>query len=144
MVLPELPNLDESLEADSIEVPEMPEVGGESEPVPALEQTPAPPLVNDGRFWPWPASEAWDPRQIHREVVTALELSKAGKKNEAEVTIDTLGPHLTDDNVDLLYHIGMVLKQIGRDENVSWMLARANETMPGNEHVSSAITHLKS
>jgi hypothetical protein len=36
----------------------------------------------------------------------------------------------------------MVLKQIGRDENVSWMLTRAHEAMPDNEHVSSAITHL--
>ena len=143
MVLPELPNLDESPEVDSIELPDVPET--DSEPVPALEPAPvpAPPLVNDGRFWPWPASEAWDPRQIHREVVIALELSKSGKKNEAEATIDALGPHLTDENVDLLYHIGMVLKQIGRDENVSWMLARANEALPDNEHVSSAITHLK-
>jgi len=147
MVLPELPNLDESPEVDSIELPDVPEIDSEPVPAPALESAPVPvptpPLVNDGRFWPWPASEAWDPRQIHREVVFALELSKAGKKNEAEATIDALGPHLTDNNVDLLYHIGMVLKQIGRDENVSWMLTRAHEAMPDNEHVSSAITHLK-
>ena len=118
----------------------------EPEQIQALEseQMPAspPPLPNSDRFWPWPASEAWDPRKIHREVVSALELSKVGKNGEAEATIDALGPHLTAENVDLLYHIGMVLKQIGRDENVSWMLARANEVMPGNEHVSSAITHL--
>ena len=140
MVLPELPNLDETPEPEQMPIPE-PEQIPASEPEQIA--APAPSLPNSGRFWPWPASEAWDPRKVHREVVSALELSKSGKNGEAEATIDALGPHLTDDNVDLIYHIGMVLKQIGRDENVSWMLARANETMPGNEHVLSATTHLK-
>ena len=94
------------------------------------------------RIWPWAEAEAWDARQVHREVVSALELVKSGKNEDAASTIDTLGPHLTDENIDLIYHIGMVLKQLGRVEEVKTMLERANSAMPGNEHVSSAVAHL--
>ena len=67
---------------------------------------------------------------------------KSGKNDDAASIIDTLGPHLTDENIDLIYHIGMVLKQLGRVEEVKTMLERANSAMPGNEHVSSAVAHL--
>ena len=79
---------------------------------------------------------------MHREVVLALEQVKGGKVDQATSTIDALGPHLTDDNIDLIYHIGMVLKQLGRIEEVKSMLERANLAMPNNEHVSSAMAHL--
>ena len=94
------------------------------------------------RIWPWAESDAWDARQVHREVVSALELVKSGKNEDAASTIDTLGPHLTDENVDLIYHIGMVLKQLGRTDEVKVMLDRAKIAMPNNEHVSSAVAHL--
>ena len=94
------------------------------------------------RIWPWAESDAWDARQVHREVVSALELVKSGKTEEAASTIDTLGPHLTNENIDLIYHIGMVLKQLGRVDEVKAMLEKAKLAMPNNEHVSSAVTHL--
>ena len=81
-------------------------------------------------------------RQVHREVVTALEQVKSGKISEATTIIDNLGPHLTNDNIDLIYHIGMVLKQIGRTDSVKSMLENANIVMPDNEHVASAQAHL--
>jgi hypothetical protein len=109
---------------------------------PVEEPIPAPEPEDDGRFWPWPAAEPWDPRQIHREVVSALEDAKSGKIESATKTIEELGPHLDDANVDLLFHIGLVLKQIGRKNDVSWMLARANAALPESEHVSSAVAHL--
>ena len=62
--------------------------------------------------------------------------------DEASATIDALGPHLTDENVDLIYHIGMVLKQLNRIDEVKSMLTKANEVMPGNQHVTSATAHL--
>ena len=64
------------------------------------------------------------------------------RPDEAASTIDSLGPHLTDENIDLIYHIGMVLKQLERSEEVKTMLVRANTQMPGNQHVSSAMAHL--
>ena len=93
-------------------------------------------------IWPWSPSESWDARVVHREVVSALEQVKSGHISEATSTIDTLGPHLSDDNIDLIYHIGMVLKQIGRTDEVKSMLERAKLAMPDNEHVSSAVAHL--
>ena len=93
-------------------------------------------------IWPWSPSESWDARIVHREVVSALEQVKSGHISEATSTIDALGPHLGDDNIDLIYHIGMVLKQIGRTDEVKSMLERAKLAMPDNEHVSSAVAHL--
>ena len=67
---------------------------------------------------------------------------KSGKKIEAASVIDSLGPHLTNDNVDLIYHIGMVLKQLERTDEVRVMIQKANASMPENEHISSAMAHL--
>lgn len=114
--------------------------------VPMAEPTPAPQVepqpVLEQRIWPWAASDSWDPRIIHREVVSALEQVKSGRIDEAAKTIDTLGPHLSDENIDLIYHVGMVLKQINRIEEAKAMLERAKLAMPDNEHVSSAAAHL--
>ena len=94
------------------------------------------------RIWPWAEADACDARQVYREVVSALEMVKSGKTDDAASTIDTLGPHLTDENIDMIYHIGMVLKQLGRIDEVKSMLERAKSVMPDNEHVSSAVAHL--
>jgi|TARA_B110000914_G_scaffold209327_1_gene207564 hypothetical protein len=114
--------------------------------VPMAEPSPAPQVetqpVLEQRIWPWAASDSWDPRIIHREVVSALEQVKSGRIDEATKTIDTLGPHLSDENLDLIYHVGMVLKQIDRIEEAKAMLERAKLAMPDNEHVSSAVAHL--
>jgi hypothetical protein len=126
---------------EPVELP-TPEPVEDSTPEPVELPTPAPEPEDDGRFWPWPAAEPWDPRQIHREVVSALEDAKSGKIESATRIIEELGPHLDDVNVDLLYHVGLVLKQIGRESDVSWMLARAHAALPESEHVSSAVAHL--
>ena len=95
----------------------------------------------NNHIWPWPAAEEWDSRDIHREVVSALELAKSNKIDEASNTLDRLGPHLGED-LELLYHIGMVLKQIGREEHMRTMLADAQRIKPDNKHVATAVTHL--
>ena len=111
--------------------------------VPEEPQDTTPPIIElNNRIWPWPKGEAWDARQVHREVVSALEQVKSGKTDEASATIDALGPHLTNENIDLIYHIGMVLKQLNRIDEVKSMLAKANAVMSGNEHVASATAHL--
>lgn len=108
----------------------------------AAESVASPAPATSSRIWPWAEADAWDARQVYREVVSALELVKSGKTDDAATTIDTLGPHLTDENVDMIYHIGMVLKQLGRIDEVKAMLEKAKSAMPENEHVSSAIAHL--
>ena len=116
-------------------IPNIPAVVSET---PAV--TPTPDVVVG--IWPWSPSEPWDARIVHREVVSALEQVKSGHISEATSTIDALGPHLSDENIDLIYHIGMVLKQIGRTDEIKSMLERAKLAMPDNEHVSSAVAHL--
>ncbi len=93
------------------------------------------------RIWPWPADVEWDSRDIHREVVSALESAKSNQIDEAIKTLDRLGPHLGDD-LELLYHIGMVLKQIGREEQMQTMLDAAQQINPQSEHVATAVAHL--
>ena len=109
---------------------------------PQTEPVAIPTPAISSRIWPWAEADAWDARQVYREVVSALEMVKSGKTDDAATTIDTLGPHLTDENIDMIYHIGMVLKQLGRIDEVKGMLERAKSAMPDNEHVSSAVAHL--
>ena len=166
VVLPAIPDIPKATVAPSPEpvavapqpeivaVPESPPIVEESidsetkNPVPIPQNEPEPEVPEaempptEMRIWPWPSGEPWDARQVHREVVTALEQAKSGHIDEATVTIDTLGPHLTDENIDLIYHIGMVLKQIDRVDDVKSMLERAKAAMPDNEHVSSAVAYL--
>jgi hypothetical protein len=112
----------------------------QDEPEMAAPQPSTPPISQ--RIWPWAPGEPWDARQVHREVVTALEQTKSGHLDEAKKTIDALGPHLTDANIDLIYHIGMVLKEIDRIDDARSMLERAKIAMPDNQHVSSAVAYL--
>ena len=136
------PIVEATVSVQEVEAEEIDEV----KTVPTLATEPVATVVSEpvanSRIWPWAESEAWDPRQVHREVVSALELIKSGRAEDAAKTIDTLGPHLTDENIDLIYHIGMVLKQLGRTDEVKSMLDRAKLAMPDNEHVSSAVAHL--
>ena len=74
--------------------------------------------------------------------MSALEQANGGDLDAASKTIDNLGPHLTNDNVDMIYHIGVVLKKLNRVDEVKTMLTSANSLLPDNEHVISAIAHL--
>lgn len=102
---------------------------------------PAPEPQHNGRIWPWPAQEPWDPRRVYREVVAILEAIKLGKLPDAAQTLDVLGPHL-EHNLDMLLHIGASMRQLGREEHLQWTLAMARHVHPNNEHVAAAIAHL--
>ena len=82
-----------------------------------------------------------DSREVHREIVSALELVKKGMLDEATTTIDSIGPHLTNESIGLILHITLILTQLGRIDDVNFMLERAHSLMPGNEDVSSAIDY---
>ena len=59
----------------------MPETPAEVKPQEDNVEQPAPQFLSMmGRFWPWPKGEPWDARQVHREVVTALEFTKSWEK----------------------------------------------------------------
>ena len=68
----------------------------------------------------------------------ALESVKSGDLAGAATALDRLGPVLGDD-IDLIFHIGLLLKRLGRDNQLQSMLNSAREMYPSNEHVHRAL-----
>ena len=144
-VIPDIPqDANTEPQNDTPEVPDIPLDNGDSarqiETNPN-EIVPAPTPQFDGRIWPWPAGEAWDERQVYREVVSMLELIKTGKLAQTAQQLDNLGPHL-DGNLDMLAHVGTIMRYLGREEHLQWMLMMAKTTYPNDPNVARALTHL--
>ena len=142
--LPELPG--ESQAQSSDDTPEVPDIPSEaviesSSSVPSTIIAPAPKPQTNGRIWPWPAKQPWDERVVYREVVSMLELIKTGKLTQTAQQLDRLGPHL-DANLDMLAHIGTIMRYLGREEHLQWMLSMAKVTYPNDANVAKALTHL--
>ena len=139
---PTLPVTAEVPKVEKVVTPQLPsEEEKREEVVEQVTEKPAPIPQTNGRIWPWPAKDEWNAAQVYREVVTALEQVKSGNLNEAAKTLDNLGPHLSE-NLDMLLHIGIIMRYLGRSEHLQWTLAMAQRTYPNNEHVSSALARL--
>ena len=146
--VPDIPEI-ETIVQTVVQTPVIPDIPGEnvveSMPTNAKIEKPeaktAPIPQTNGRIWPWPAKEVWDERQVYREVVSMLELIKTGKLSQTAQQLDALGPHLNK-NLDMLAHIGTIMRYLGREEHLQWMLKMAQITYPGDENVSKAISHL--
>jgi len=142
VALPELPG--DELFNDEVQIEET-KTQTQVEPITgallAPEEVVESPVIAEQRYWPWPAAEAWDPRDIHRRVVESLEAVKSGKFEEAAKSIDEVGPHL-DGQLELIYHVGLILKSIGRIESMHWMLAQATRMHPDNNDLKTALIHL--
>jgi len=145
---PELPDIPDddvtSLPDDTPDVPDIPiDNNIQSEAIQTSENhtTAAPMPQLNGRIWPWPAKQAWDERQVYREVVAMLELIKTGKLTQTAQQLDNLGPHL-DGNLDMLAHIGTIMRYLGREEHLQWMLKMAQTNYPNDSNVIRAIAHL--
>jgi len=138
--VPDVPELSEV-----ITTPEVPDIPGQAAANAVkqeqTEQPPAPTPQHNDRIWPWPAKQPWDERQVYREVVSMLESIKSGKLVQTAQTLDNLGPHLTV-NLEMLIHIGTVMRYLGREEHLQWMLKMAQTVYPNDERVTSAIAHL--
>ena len=142
--IPDIP--DDTSKETPDDTPDIPDVPLDAEAAVAQDDTPndivpAPTPQFNGRIWPWPAKEAWDERQVYREVVSMLELIKTGKLTQTAQQLDNLGPHL-DGNLDMLAHIGTIMRYLGREEHLQWMLKMAQTTYPSDPNVARAITHL--
>ena len=145
---PVVPDIPQDVNIDSqTDTPELPDIPLDDDELTrdisanSNEIAPAPTPQFDGRIWPWPAKEAWDERQVYREVVSMLELIKTGKLAQTAQQLDNLGPHL-DGNLDMLAHIGTIMRYLGREEHLQWMLKMAKMTFPSDPNVARAITHL--
>ena len=98
-------------------------------------------LLTKGSIWPWPAEKKWDSRDLRRELLDAMAAAKNGNNSKAEETLDRIGPHLGD-SIELLFHIGVLLKRFGRDYELMQMLTKAQAQFPGDSNVSNAISKL--
>ena len=144
---PAVPDIPEDITSEAADqTPEVPDIPLDNDQSmqrndASTEVKPAPIPQFNGRIWPWPAKDAWDERQVYREVVSMLELIKTGKLTQTAQQLDNLGPHL-DGNLDMLAHIGTIMRYLGREEHLQWMLKMARTTYPSDPNVVRAIAHL--
>ena len=157
-ITPDVPEIPDSVDITP-DVPEIPQGNSVTEAAVSTPEVPDIPVTNssarqnitapieapepqhNGRIWPWPAKEAWDERQVYREVVAMLELIKTGKLTQTAQQLDNLGPHL-DGNLDMLVHIGTIMRYLGREEHLQWMLKMAQITYPNDSNIAKAMAHL--
>jgi len=92
-------------------------------------------------MWPWSQQQPHDDLTVRRELRQVMEMVKAGDLGNAERALDALGPHLGD-RKDILFHVGVVLKKLGREEALRRMLENARRLYPEDQHVATALTSL--
>ena len=98
-----------------------------------------PPL--DDQMWPWPQGESYDDLIVRRTLRQVMESVKGGDLDGAARDLDKLGPHLGD-RKEILFHVGVVLKKLGREEALRRMLETARRLHPEDQHVATALTSL--
>jgi hypothetical protein len=114
--------------------------------IPAIPATPVvttPPTPASTGFWPWPQSDAWDDASVRKMLRDAMESAKSGDIDTSKRTLVTLGPHLGD-RVDLVFHIGVLLKKFNQDDVMRRMIETARNQHPESPEVAKAVQHLLS
>ena len=105
------------------------------------ESTSATPPDLDNQMWPWPQGESHDDLTVRRALRQVMESVKSGDLDGAARDMDKLGPHLGD-RKEILFHVGVVLKKLGREEALRRMLETARRLHPEDQHVATALTSL--
>ena len=128
-------------------VPAIPEIPAIPE-VPAVPATPTPepvavPIPTSAGIWPWPQSDAWDDATVRKTLRDAMESAKSGDIDASKRTLVTLGPHLGD-RVDLVFHVGVLLKKFQQEEVMRRMIETARSQHPDSPEVAKAVQHLLS
>ena len=121
-------------------------------PVPAVPAVPTVPTVPSSAsvptptstgIWPWPQSDAWDDATVRKMLRDAMESAKSGDIETSKRTLVTLGPHLGD-RIDLVFHIGVLLKKFKQEEVMRRMIEAARVQHPTSPEVAKAVQHLLS
>ena len=125
-------------------VPAIPEIPAIPD-VPAIPTIPTStaPIPQQAGIWPWPQSEEWDDPTIRKMLRDAMESAKAGNIDESKRTLVSLGPHLGG-RIDLIFHIGVLLKKFGQDDAMRRMIEAARTQHPDSPDVAKAVQHLLS
>ncbi len=129
--IPEVPPLPSNF--DSTQTPSIPEV-----PTPVHTPTPA-----STGIWPWPQSDAWDDATVRKSLRDAMESAKSGDIDASKRALVSLGPHLGD-RVDLIFHIGVLLKKFEQEDVMRRMVENARIQYPDSPDVAKAVQHLLS
>ena len=126
------------------EVPAIPEIPTIPD-VPAIPSIPTAttPIPQQAGIWPWPQSEEWDDSTIRKMLREAMESAKAGNIDDSKRTLVSLGPHLGG-RIDLIFHIGVLLKKFGQDDVMRRMIEAARIQHPDSPDVVKAVQHLLS
>ena len=120
------------------EIPAIPDVPA----IPTIPTSTAP-IPQQAGIWPWPQSEEWDDSTIRKMLRDAMESAKAGNIDESKRTLVSLGPHLGG-RIDLIFHIGVLLKKFGQDDAMRRMIEAARTQHPDSPDVVKAVQHLLS
>ena len=120
------------------EIPAIPDVPA----IPTIPTSTAP-IPQQAGIWPWPQSEEWDDSTIRKMLRDAMESAKAGNIDESKRTLVSLGPHLGG-RIDLIFHIGVLLKKFGQDDAMRRMIEAARTQHPDSPDVAKAVQHLLS
>ena len=99
-------------------------------------------LLNEGSIWPWTSKEEWSAKNLRDELLNAMNAAKSGNNSEVEKILERIGPHLGE-NIDLIFHVGVLLKRIGREYELIQMLSKAQMQYPNNTDVINAFSKLK-
>ena len=99
-----------------------------------------PPSLDD-QMWPWPQGEPYDDLIVKRKLRQVMESVKGGDLDGAARELDKSGPQLGDRHENL-FHVGVVLNKLGREEALRRMLETARRLHPEDQHVATALTSL--
>jgi len=128
----------QSVTLPAIPVLEKPNNTTEPADTPTPLSTPTAPIMG---MWPWPQADPWDDSQLRKALRESMEAAKAGNMDAAKRSLVSLGPHLGD-RIDLVFHIGVLLKRFGQDEAMIRMVKLAQEKYPESPEVGKAVQHL--
>ena len=116
-------------------------MGGTNVPTGAPAASGIPERSPTGSVWPWVQMEEGDAQQLRRSLRDAMDQAKRGDTGGASMTLERLGPHLGS-NLDLLFHVGVLLRKLDRDEELRMMLEEANRRYPDDPKVAAALGSL--
>ncbi len=112
---------------------------GLTEPSEPTAASDAPPVSD--RLWPWPQADTWDDLAVRRSLRDVMEQVKSGSLDTAARSLDKLGPHIGD-RVELIFHVGVVLKKLERENALAHMLEAGQRLHPDDENVANAVNSL--
>ena len=95
------------------------------------------------RLWPWPQADEWDDLTVRRLLREVMEQVKSGSLDAAARDLDKLGPHIGE-RVELIFHVGVVLKKLEQDKALARMLETGQRLYPDDENVANAVNTLGS